>query len=442
VSASADTKEELAAALEDARARTLALLDPVPLPDQARQVSPLMSPLGWDLGHVAHFEELWLLRTIADAAPTDARFDDVYDAFKHPRRDRPDLDLLDPMEAREFAADVRKRVLDVLGDIELDGRDPVLADGFVYRMIAQHEHQHDETMLATIQLMESFEYPLPQRLASLSRARDNSATPNECLVEAGPFVMGTDDRSWAYDNERPAFEVDLPAFWIDTHPVTNSAYTEFVDADGYDDARWWSAAGWEWRTDAGLQHPEFWRRAPGGWEHRRFGRWEPVPPEEPVQHVGWYEADAYARWLGKRLPTEAEWEKAASWDATLGRKRRFPWGDDEPTPALANLAHTGARSCLAPDPVGTHPAGASPWGCQQMVGDVWEWTASDFAPYPGFEAFPYQEYSEVFFGPDYKVLRGGSWAAHPSVAARVTFRNWDFPIRRQIFAGFRCARDA
>jgi gamma-glutamyl hercynylcysteine S-oxide synthase len=168
----------------------------------------------------------------------------------------------------------------------------------------------------------------------------------------------------------------------------------------------------------------------------RFGRREPLPGAEPVQHVCWFEADAYARWAGKRLPTEAEWEKAATWDR-VGEKRRYPWGDEEPGDEHANL---GQRR-FGPAPAGSFPAGASAWGCQQLLGEVWEWTSSDFAPYPGFEAFPYREYSEVFFGSEYKVLRGGSWATHP-VVARGTFRNWDYPIRRQIFAGFRCARDA
>jgi gamma-glutamyl hercynylcysteine S-oxide synthase len=436
------TNDELRAALETARARTLALLEPVSSADQERQISPLMSPLCWDLGHVAHFEELWLLRTVAGTDATDARLDDVYDAFKHPRRDRPDLDLLGPAEAREFAADVRKRVLDVLVDIDLDSANRLLSDGFVYRMIVQHEHQHDETMLATIQLMDSFEYPRARQRAAPEATGGSAGREEMALVDAGPFVMGTDDRSWAYDNERPAFEVDVPAFWIDTSPVANGAYAEFIETDGYHDPRWWTGPGWAWRTEADLTHPEFWRPATNGWERRRLGRWELVPSDEPVQHVCWYEADAYARWACKRLPTEAEWEKAVSWDASAQAKRRFPWGDDEPTSALANLAYGPGLRSFGPEPVGSHPLGVSPWGCHQMAGDVWEWTASDFAPYPGFEPFPYREYSEVFFGPEYKVLRGGSWAAHPSVAARVTFRNWDYPIRRQIFAGFRCARDA
>lgn len=439
----AATREVVAGALADARARTLALLDPVPVPDQARQVSPLMSPLCWDLGHVAHFEELWLLRELAGAPPTDPRLDDVYDAFKHPRRDRPELDLLDPIAARRFAADVRTRALDVLGGVDLDTRaDPLLADAFVYGMIVQHEHQHIETMLATIQLMDDFEHPLAHDGPLRPQRRRAGNDADELVVEAGPFVMGTDDDPWAYDNERPAHVIELAPYSIDTTPVTNAAYAEFVAAGGYDDRRWWTDAGWAWCTEAPLSHPGFWRRAGAGWERRRFGRWEPLPDAEPVQHVCWYEADAYARWRGRRLPTEAEWEKAATWDPATATKRRHPWGDEPATAARANLAHPGAGGThFGPDAVGTHPDGVSPWGCHQMVGDVWEWTASDFGAYPGFRAFPYREYSEVFFGSGYKVLRGGAWGAHPSVAARATFRNWDHPIRRQIFTGFRCARD-
>jgi iron(II)-dependent oxidoreductase len=196
--------------------------------------------------------------------------------------------------------------------------------------------------------------------------------------------------------------------------------------------------GWSWRIEGSLEHPQFWRRGDdGAWSRYRFGNFEPVPLDEPVQHVCWYEAEAYARWTGKRLPTELEWEKAASWDPVADRKRRFPWGDEAPGSEHANL---GGRR-FGPAPAGAYPAGASAYGVHQLVGDVWEWTSSDFRGYPGFEAFPYREYSEVFFETEQKVLRGGSWATHPLVA-RTTFRNWDFPIRRQIFAGFRCARSA
>jgi len=230
--------------------------------------------------------------------------------------------------------------------------------------------------------------------------------------------------------------VDAPAFRIDAAPVTNRAYTGFVADGGYDERRWWTDEGWAWRQKADLQAPEFWRAQGDRWSRQRFGWHEDLPLDEPVQHVCWYEAAAYALWAGKRLPTEAEWEKAASWSAE-GWKRRWPWGDDEPGAERANLG--GGR--FRPAPVGAYPAGVSAYGCHQMIGDVWEWTSSDFEPYPGFATFPYREYSEVFFGSGYKVLRGGSWATSP-LAVRNTFRNWDYPIRRQIFAGFRCARDA
>jgi len=219
--------------------------------------------------------------------------------------------------------------------------------------------------------------------------------------------------------------------------VTNDAYRAFIDDGGYDEPTWWSTPGWAWRQEARLVAPHGWcRDGAGSWSVQRFGRHADLAPDEPVQHVCWYEADAFARWAGKRLPTEAEWEYAATW-SPAGLKRRHPWGDHDPTPARTNLG----RLQLGPDDVHARPGGATAAGVLAMVGDVWEWTATTFAGYPNFGAFPYREYSEVFFGDEYRVLRGGSWATHPSVA-RTTFRNWDFPIRRQIFSGFRCARDA
>jgi gamma-glutamyl hercynylcysteine S-oxide synthase len=423
-------KSALAAELDAARSRTLELLEPLSDEELVKQHSPLMSPLAWDLAHTGHFEELWLLRRIAGEQASDGRFDRVYDALESPRAERQNLELLPPAEARAYAADVRARVLDVLEEIDLESGDRLLRDAFVYRMIIQHEYQHQETILATLQLRDGA-YPFEDE-------QDPPIEPPasaEVLVEGGPFVMGTDDEPWAYDNERDAHEVELPAFWIDTVPVTNGAYLEFVEAGGYSDPRHWSEAGWAWRTETDAQHPQFWSLE-GGWTRARFGRRETVPAEEPVQHVCWFEADAYARWAGKRLPSEAEWEKAATWDSAEG-KQRYPWGEDAPGPEHANLGQRRFRPAAA----GSFTEGESPSGCRQLLGEVWEWTSSDFLPYPGFEAFPYREYSEVFFGSEYKVLRGGSWATHPLVA-RATFRNWDYPIRRQIFAGFRCARDA
>jgi iron(II)-dependent oxidoreductase len=256
------------------------------------------------------------------------------------------------------------------------------------------------------------------------------------FVPAGPFIMGTDDRIRDYDNERPAHQVHVPDFSIDTTPVTSGRYREFIEDGGYQKRALWTDAGWAWREEAGLVAPQFWERTGGDWCVDTFGHQRPLNPATPVQHVCFHEAQAFARWAGKRLPTEAEWEKAASWDPVTGVKRRYPWGDEPPTPEHANLDQLS----FAPAEVGAYPLGVSAYGCHQMIGDVWEWVDTDFAGYPGFVAWPYQEYSEVFFGPDYKMLRGGSWAVRPGVI-RNTFRNWDYAIRRRIFSGFRCARD-
>jgi len=419
------TREEIVAALGEARGRSLAVLDPIPARDQARQVSELMSPLCWDLAHIGHYEELWLVRRLSGAAPTDPEYDDIYDAFKHPRRERVALRILDPAGARRFVASVRRRALDVLSDASLNGDDPLLAGGFVYGMVVQHEHQHDETMLATIQLMDDFAHP-DAGGTSASRGPDNvTRAPLDVLVPGGTHVIGTTTDPWAYDNERPEHVVTLAPFRIDTTPVTNRAYLAFVEAGGYDDPRLWTDDGWSWRREAALTAPQFWQHEGGeSWSRRRFGRREDLPLDEPVQHVCWYEADAFCRFAGGRLPTEAEWEAAAAGasldHSNLWRAHDHRWAPSDVTAAMES---------------------ASKWGALQMFGDVWEWTASDFTGYPGFAAFPYREYSEVFFGREYKVLRGGSWATH-SAAMRASFRNWDFPIRRQIFSGFRCARDA
>jgi gamma-glutamyl hercynylcysteine S-oxide synthase len=429
--------DAIATALDEARRRSLSLLAPLPDDRLVTQHSPLMSPLVWDLAHVANYEDLWLVRAITGEPTPHPELDDLYDAFRHPRADRPSLPILGPAEARAYGAEVRGRVLDLVERLRFDDpADPLLGDGFVHQMVVQHEHQHDETMLATLQLMATPGY---RPLAVPGPAPvPGSALAAEVRLPGGAFVMGTSSDPWALDNERPAHEVDLPPFWLDTTPVTNAGYAGFVADGGYADRRWWSDEGWDWRESAGLRHPQFWSRHGSGWTRDRFGHDAELDPDEPVQHVCWYEADACARWMGKRLPSEAEWEYAASWGPD-GRKRRWPWGDVDPSPAHATLWF--GESSFGPAPATAHPAGANPWGVLGLIGDVWEWTASDFAGHPGFGAHPYREYSEVFFGPRYKVLRGGSWGTHPS-CIRPTFRNWDYPIRRQIFAGFRCARDA
>jgi iron(II)-dependent oxidoreductase len=428
-----DLRERIADLLVAARNRTSALTECVDEDDLIRQHSPLMSPLVWDLAHVANQEELWLLRGVGGREPMRPEIDPLYDAFEHPRAERPSLPLLAPAEARAYAREVRGRVLDLVERATFTAQ-PLVAGGFVFGMIAQHEQQHDETMLATHQLRRGA--PVLSAPPPGPPPPDAISLPAEVEVPAGPFSMGTSTEPWALDNERPAHQVDLASFYIDTTPVTNGRYAEFIADGGYDQPRWWSPAGWEHRQRAGLTAPAFWRREGDRWLRRRFGITEPVPPAEPVLHVCWYEADAFARWAGRRLPTEAEWEKAARLDPATGRSRRYPWGDGDPSPSLANL---GQRH-LQPAPAGSYPDGAAPCGARQLIGDVWEWTASDFGPYPGFSAWPYREYSEVFFGAEYKVLRGGAFAADP-VACRATFRNWDYPVRRQIFAGLRTARD-
>ncbi len=435
--------DTIRAELARARARTLALLD-LPPADQVAQHSPLMSPPVWDLAHIGSYEELWLLRALDGRRPIDPSLDDLYDAFRHPRSDRPALPLLGPDEARTYLEQVRAAALELLDRLDLTGgpvehEEPPSAEalrreGYAYGLVLQHEHQHDETLLATRQLMGERAAPPPGSRAWPSTAPTSPPPSPEVRFAGGATTIGSED-PWTYDNERPVHAVELDAFWIDAAPTTNADWQAFMADDGYDTAGLWSEVGWSWRQTEELEHPAFWRHADGGWERLRFGSWAPVEPTEPVVHICFHEAEAFARWAGKRLPTEHEWEHTAT-VGPGGAKRRFPWGDDDPTTEHANLGqrHDG------PAPVGALPMGASPAGVHQLIGDVWEWTSSDFLPWPGYRSFPYPEYSQVFFGGDYKVLRGGSWATDP-VAIRGTFRNWDHPIRRQIFAGVRLARD-
>ncbi|MEC3979987.1 ergothioneine biosynthesis protein EgtB [Amycolatopsis sp. H20-H5] len=427
-----DLRARAAEALTRARARSEALTDAVDDEDLVRQHSKLMSPLVWDLAHIGSQEELWLVRDVGGRAALRADIDEIYDAFQHARADRPGLPLLGPEETRKYVREVRVKTFEVLEKVPLEGR-RLTEDAFAFGMVTQHEQQHDETMLATHQLRRGE----PVLHAPAPPGNRSPRLPAEVFVPGGAFTMGTSAEPWALDNERPAHETFVDAFFLDTTPVTCGAYVEFLDSGGYDEPRWWSERGWAYRTEHDITAPRFWERAANGWWRTRFGVFEKVPAAEPVVHVSFHEAEAYAAWAGRRLPTEPEWEKAARFDPASGRSRRFPWGDEEPTPEHANL---GQRH-LRPAEAGAYPAGASPLGVHQLIGDVWEWTSSGLEGYPGFSSFPYREYSEVFFGGDYKILRGGSFGTD-SAAVRATFRNWDHPIRRQIFSGFRCARDA
>lgn len=422
-------REVLARDLARARDRTLTLVD-LDDAELCRQYDPLMSPLVWDLAHIGQQEELWLLRggdpTRPGMLPADV--DGLYDAFTHPRASRVELPLLTPERARTYCATVRGRALDAL-DTLADSPD----GAFVFGMVLSHEHQHSETMLQALNLRTGASVlgtgtPLPAGRPGLAGT--------SVLIPGGEFVFGVDAATepFALDNERPAHLVDLQAFRIGRVPVTNREWCEFIDDGGYRQRDWWTERGWQHREQAGLTAPQFWSDDHAA--RTRFGRVEDLPGDEPVQHVTFFEAEAYAAWVGARLPTETEWEKACAWDPAVNARRRYPWGATAPTAALANLS----GAALRPAPVGAYPAGASAYGVEQLLGDVWEWTSSPVQPWPGFVPMIYQSYSEPFFGGDYRVLRGGAWAVAPEIL-RPSFRNWDHPYRRQIFAGVRLAWD-
>jgi iron(II)-dependent oxidoreductase len=384
VTASSSSKEAIADRLAEARRRTYELIESLDDEQLNRAYSPILSPLAWDLGHIANFEELWLVQTIGEREPLHGELGRFYDAIENPRKTRGELPILRDAELRSYLADVRERTLEVLDEVDIaaDADDPLLREGFVYELLLAHEQQHNETMLQLLQLVDGYELPAtwPGAPADVSEflhpyGNENSDTPGLGMValEAGEYEVGAAPTGFAYDNERPRHTVTLAPFEIDRTPVTNGAYVAYMEATGVEPPLYWEGD------------------AEAGWVSVARGRRDPVDLAQPVIHVSWQEADAFARWAGKRLPSEQEWEVAAE------------------------RLHA--------------------------VGQVWEWTSSDFLAYPGFEAFPYREYSEVFFGDEYKVLRGGSWATDRAVM-RLSFRNWDLPRRRQIFAGFRCARGA
>jgi gamma-glutamyl hercynylcysteine S-oxide synthase len=379
----ASSKEAIAGRLAEARQRTYELIEPLDDEQLNRVYSPILSPLAWDLGHIANFEELWLVQTIGDRAPLHGELGRFYDAIENPRKTRGELPILRDAELRAYLADVRRRTLEVLDEVEIDSNvaDPLLRDGFVYEMLIAHEQQHNETMLQLLQMVDGYELPriYGATIAEPSRADADSAKTAEpgrvdaemVLVEGGVREVGAGPIGFAYDNERPRHSIELAPFEIERTPVSNGAYIAYMEETGAEPPLYWEHDG------------------DGGWLHTAMGRRDPIDPARPVVHVSWEEADGFARWSGMRLPSEHEWEAACS---------GLEW-----------------------------------------LGQVWEWTSSSFLAYPGFEAFPYREYSEAFFGDTYKVLRGGSWATDRNVM-RPSFRNWDLPQRQQIFAGFRCAR--
>jgi gamma-glutamyl hercynylcysteine S-oxide synthase len=373
VTAQSHSKEAIADRLAEARRRTYELIEPLDDEQLNRVYSPILSPLAWDLGHIANFEELWLVQTIGGREPLNGELGRFYDAIENPRKTRGELPILRDADLRSYLADVRERTLEVLDEVDVsaDAGDPLLRDGFVYELLLAHEQQHNETMLQLLQLVDGYE-PLRKSDTGPS-AEPPPPGPEAIAIEGGEYEIGAPSAGFAYDNERPCHAVSLAPFEIDRTPVTNGAYVAYME-------------------ETGVEPPLYWEGdAKAGWVCVARGRHDPVDLAQPAIHLSWHEAAAYARWAGKRLPSEQEWE----------------------------VAHSRLHA----------------------VGQAWEWTSSDFLAYPGFEAFPYREYSEVFFGDEHKVLRGGSWATDREVM-RPSFRNWDLPQRRQIFAGFRCARDA
>jgi gamma-glutamyl hercynylcysteine S-oxide synthase len=431
--------------LREARERTLELVAPFSDEVLERVHSTLMSPLVWDLGHIAAFEDLWIVHRLGGEPLLRDELADVYDAFETPRAGRGDLPFLQPPEARDYLQEVRERTLDV---IERQG----VGDGVIAELILRHEQQHTETMLQTIQLAQL------EGLADFTgtgttatgtggtggtgangaRSGGVGFTGLELIeIPAGPCTIGTGGREsgFAYDNERRRHHTDVRGYLIGRTPITNATYLTFVEGGGYERREWWSDEGWSWKEDYDITRPQSWTAdLRSEW---RLSGLEPLHPDRPVVHISWFEADAFARAHAGRLPTEIEWEKAATWDQEQQTSLLYPWGDEPILPGLhANLDQRAGGPVAA----GSLPRGASPYGALGMLGDVWEWTSSNFTGYPGFEPFPYREYSEVFFGDQYKVLRGGAWATRPRVITP-TFRNWDFPQRRQIFSGLRIAKD-
>lgn len=392
---------------------TLSLIAGISDDDLERVHSPLLSPLVWDVGHIAAFEDLWLAHRAGGLTLLRPDLMDVYDAFETPRSGRGELAYLRRTDAEQYLHAVRART---------QALEPSPFDDLVRR----HELQHNETMLQTMALAH-IDRPA---LTPPDVSEPALSGLDMVSVPAGAFPLGAEAAGFAYDNERPQHEVEIAAFEIGRVAVTNGDWLEWTADGGYERREHWSADGWRWRCEERITAPMGWLGEGMEW---RFGDGAvPIDPARPVVHVSWHEAAAFARARAVRLPSEAEWEKAAVW--TGERKWRWPWGERGPDAERANLIESGV---LAPAPATR--LSASPCGALGMIGDVWEWTSSDFEAYPGFRADPYREYSEVFFGGEYRVLRGGSFAASGQVCT-ATFRNWDYPVRRQLFAGLRVAR--
>jgi len=419
--------------VDDARRRTVGLVADLSRDQLFGPKLATVNPLLWEIGHVGWFQERWVLRHALGRKPLRENGDVLYDSSTVPHDTRWDLPLPSRAETIDYLGRVRELVLSVIANPE----ESRAADYFLRLSIA-HEDMHDEAFVITRQTLG---YPRPEPLGTAGAPAKGGPLEGDASVPGGPFMLGAfaGAEQFIHDNEKWAHPIEVPSFEMARAAVTQSQFADFVSAGGYRRRDWWSDEGWRWRESTGAEHPVYWRRAERGWQRREFDRWMALEPHRPVIHVNWYEAEAFCRFAGRRLPTEAEWEVAAAGTpgirGALSRgKRRFPWGDEAPSAKRANLDGEW-QGCAD---VGALPDGDSAFGHRQMIGNVWEWTATAFDPYPGFSADPYKDYSEPWFG-THKVLRGGCWVTRGRLI-RNTWRNFYTPERRDILAGFRtCA---
>jgi iron(II)-dependent oxidoreductase len=432
---SSEKAEEIRCLMEEARARTLEIFDLAQESDLHESPGFGFRPIIWHLAHIGVFEGYWLLQRIAGESALDERYDRIFDPIRTPRESSKQLPTRREMES--YLERVRDRAWRVLERTEFQTEDPLLRDAYIFHLVLQHEYQHQETLCYLFHLLDP-QKKRPPGTNIEPAMRDESQSSDMVLIPGGTFQMGAVWQEFAYDNELPVREVYVPSFKMDKYPVTNNEYARFVEEGGYERREWWSEEGWAHREREGWTQPLYWTREPEGWRERAMFEDAELRPLHPVTGVSWYEAEAYARFVGKRLPTEAEWEKAASWDEERQRRLRFAFGDSVPASKLvANFDF----QFWGTTPVGSFSEGASPYGCLDMSGNVWEWTSDKFEGYEGFEAFPYPEYSEEWFDGDHRVLRGGSWATRTPIL-RTSFRNFFRPHFRIAFAGLRCATDA
>jgi iron(II)-dependent oxidoreductase len=424
----ATTSQGLLDALLDARRVELALLDDLTDAQMLGERGRFLEPPIWEMGHVGWFQEYWLLRRLDGAAPLLPGADGIYDSFNVSYTRRWDHRFPTRAATLAYITEVLRRSVG-----RLESREGRGDDAYFYTLAALHEDMHAENLTAILQTL-GYARPARLRPPSASAPVDPTFQPHDVAVPGGTFLLGADpDEVFVFDNEKWAHPVEVSPFRIAATPVTNAEFQAFVEDGGYRRRECWGRRGWDWRRREGAEHPAFWRREGQGWFERRFDLVVPLEAWHPVVHVNWYEAEAYCRWAGRRLPTEAEWEMAATFDPATGRKRRFPWGDASPTPERANLDYCAGGTL----DVRALPAGDSPVGCRQMIGNVWEWVADTFRPYPGFVCDPYKEYSQPHFG-EKNVLKGGGWTTR-SRLVRGTWRNFFKRQRRNVFAGFRTA---